>query len=222
MSVITVVVFDVSFIAERWLRHTGRLAHNTSTGQKALSILTIICAIGGAAGLILLSIFDTVHHSVLHNCFLCLFIGGYILSAIFICWEYQRLGVRYREFRILAASFWVKLFFILLELALVIAFGVSSKLKHWNIAAILEWVIALVYTFFVLSFFMDFVPAVHGHGHGKQSHETEEQMAAMGGGDHGAHHANGAQYAPGRHYAHNDGHTNGTNGYAKQERYSGV
>jgi hypothetical protein len=101
------------------------------------------------------------------------------------------------------------------------AFGVSSKLKHWNVAAVLEWVISLVYTFYVLSFFMDFVPAVHGHGHGKQSHETEEQMAAMGGFD-GAPHSHGEQYAPGRHYANGNGHTNGTNGYGKSERLSGV
>lgn len=95
-----------------------------------------------------------------------------------------------------------------------LAFGVSSKLKHWNIAAILEWVISLVYTFYVLSFFMDFVPAVHGHGHGdgKQSHETEEQMAASGGFDNASNGQHG-QYAPGRHYANGNGHSNGTNGY---------
>jgi uncharacterized membrane protein YbhN (UPF0104 family) len=115
LSTITVVVFDISFIAERWLRHTGRLAHNTSVGQKVLSILTIIFALVGAAGLILLSIFDTLHHHTLHDVFLVLFIGGYIVSAVFICWEYQRLGIHYREFRILRASFWIKLAFIFVE-----------------------------------------------------------------------------------------------------------
>lgn len=29
MSTVTVVVFDISFIAERYLRHSGRLAPNT-------------------------------------------------------------------------------------------------------------------------------------------------------------------------------------------------
>jgi uncharacterized membrane protein YbhN (UPF0104 family) len=115
MSVVVVVVFDISFIAERWLRHTGRLAHNTSTAQKVLSFLTILFALVGAAGLILLSIFDTLHYHTLHDIFLVLFIGGYIVSAVFVCWEYQRLGIHYREFRILRASFWVKLAFIFVE-----------------------------------------------------------------------------------------------------------
>jgi uncharacterized membrane protein YbhN (UPF0104 family) len=120
MSSVVVVVFDLSFIAERWLRHTGRLAHNTSTAQKVLSFFTIIFAIVGAAGLILLSIFDTLRHPKLHDVFLVLFIGGYIVSAIFICWEYQRLGIHYRQFRILRASFWVKLAFIIVECGLAI------------------------------------------------------------------------------------------------------
>jgi hypothetical protein len=46
---------------------------------------------------------------------------GYVVSAIFICWEYQRLGMHFRQQRILRASFWIKLMFILLEVTL--AFG---------------------------------------------------------------------------------------------------
>ena len=41
--------------------------------------------------------------------------GGYVLSAVFICAEYQRLGVHFREQRILRVSFWVKLVFIIVE-----------------------------------------------------------------------------------------------------------
>ena len=73
MSAVTVVSFDLAFILERWLRHTGRLAHNTSLTQKILSFLSIIAAIAGAAGLILLSIFDTLRHHHLHDGFLVLF-----------------------------------------------------------------------------------------------------------------------------------------------------
>jgi hypothetical protein len=74
MSAVTVVVLDLTFILERYLRHTGRLTYNTSTWQKALSILSIIASIAGAAGIILLSIFDTLHHPSLHNGFLVLFL----------------------------------------------------------------------------------------------------------------------------------------------------
>lgn len=92
--VITTVFLDISFLSDRWLRHRGRLVPNATTGEKALSALTIVFAILGTVGLILLSIFDTARHPKLHDVFLLLFIAGYILSAIFICWEYQRLGNR--------------------------------------------------------------------------------------------------------------------------------
>lgn len=92
-SVTTTLSLDCAFVAERWLRHAGRLVPNTSSGEKALAILTIIFALVGTAGLILLSIFDTWRHKDLHNIFLLLFIAGYLFSAIFTCWEYQRLGI---------------------------------------------------------------------------------------------------------------------------------
>lgn len=90
---LTTIFFDLSFAADRWLRHTRRLAPNTSTGEKVLKSLTIVFAVVGTAGLILLSVFDTWRHNILHNIFLGLFIGGYILSAIFICWEYRLLRI---------------------------------------------------------------------------------------------------------------------------------
>ena len=91
---VTTVFLDLSFLSERWLRHRGRLARNTTTMEKVLSGLSLVFALIGTAGLILLSIFDTLHHKNLHDIFLLLFIVGYVVSAIFICWEYQRLGIR--------------------------------------------------------------------------------------------------------------------------------
>lgn len=119
-STVSVVVFDFAFISERWLRHKGRLAHNTNRTQKILSICSIIAAVVGALGLILLTIFDTRRHPRLHRVFLGLFIGGYIVSAVFICAEYQRLGMAFRQYKILRASFWIKLAFIFIEIALVV------------------------------------------------------------------------------------------------------
>lgn len=92
--VITTIFLDLSFLAERWLRHRGRLVRNTTTSEKVLSSLSIAFAIVGTVGLICLSIFDTLRHPSLHDLFLLLFIAGYIISAILLCWEYQRLGIR--------------------------------------------------------------------------------------------------------------------------------
>jgi hypothetical protein len=179
MSAVTVVTFDLAFIFERYLRHAGKLARNTSIWQKIYSLLSIIAAIVGAVGLILLTIFDNYHHNRMHNICLGIFIIGYIVSAIFICWEYQRLGIHYRQHSILRISFWVKLAFIIAEICLCIVFGVTQKYDYWNVAAVFEWIIAFVYTWYVLSFFIDFLPAIRTKHH--QSYETEMQMAEEGG-----------------------------------------
>lgn len=120
---------------------------------------SVIFAVAGTAGLILLSIFDTLHHPHLHDGFLLLFIAGYVISAIFICAEYQRLGVHFRQHRILRLSFWLKLTFIIVEILLAIVFVSTSFKHHQNIAAVFEWVIALIFTGYVLTFFIDLLPA---------------------------------------------------------------
>jgi len=164
-SVITTVSLDLGFMAERWLRHTGRLVPNTSRAQKILSVLAIMSAVGGSAGLILLSIFDTYHHPNLHDGFLLLFLAGYILSAIFICASYQRLGIHYREHRILRISFWVKLAFILVEVVLAAVFVGTSWTRHRNVAAVFEWIVALVFTGYILSFLLDLLPSIRSRSH---------------------------------------------------------
>jgi hypothetical protein len=50
--------------------------------------------------------------------------------------------------------------FILVELSLAIAFGVLSDKNHYNRAAVIEWIISFIYTFYVWSFAIDFIPAV--------------------------------------------------------------
>jgi hypothetical protein len=92
-SVVTTIFLDLSFASERWLRHQGRLAKNQTMTERVLAWLSIAFAFVGTVGLICLSIFDTLRHPTLHDLFLLLFVAGYVISAIFICWEYQRLGI---------------------------------------------------------------------------------------------------------------------------------
>jgi hypothetical protein len=181
MSAVMVVTLNASFLAERYLRHNGRLAANTSTTQKVLSILSIVFAMIGGAGIILLSIFDTYRHNTLHNIFLLFFIAGYVISAIFVCAEYQRLGIHYRQHRILRISFWVKLFFILVEVVLAIAFVSCSWTGHYNPAAIFEWIVAFIFTLYVLSFALDLLPAVQTARHVPQGlKDTEKNLENAG------------------------------------------
>lgn len=205
-SVVTTIFLDLSFLSERWLRHRGRLARNQTMTEKVLSWLSMAFALLGTVGLICLSIFDTLRHPTLHDLFLLFFIGGYVISAVFICWEYQRLGIKYRQHRVLRISFWIKLVFILVEVALAIAFGTCTFKEIYNVAAVLEWAISFIFTFYVLSFFIDLLPAIHTKN--QTSDQTAMEMEqnddlAM---QH-SHHANGANG-----YMNGNGHHVGTNG----------
>ena len=190
-SCVTVILLDLGFLAERWLRHNGRLAPNTSRTQKIFSTISIICAIAGAAGLILLSNFDTYHHDRLHDGFLLLFIGGYVISAIFICAEYQRLGIHYRNHRVLRISFWIKLAFIVLEVILAIVFAATTFGSHQNVAAVVEWTIAFIFTLYVLSFVIDLLPSVQNSRHVPQGVKEAEKNLEQGGGHHQGGYADG-------------------------------
>ncbi|VUC29433.1 unnamed protein product [Clonostachys rosea] len=178
--VLTAVFLDAAFIAERWLRHNGRLVPNSSMGEKALSILSLVFATVGTVGLICLSIFKTGTYGRLHWVFLALFIIGYLISAIFLCWEYQRLQSKNRDYPELRLSFWIKLAFIIVELALLIAFGACSRTRNTNAAAVLEWTISFIFSFYVFSFAIDLWPAIETkhHRHEKPSLREMEEAAS--------------------------------------------
>lgn len=72
-SAVTVVFLDLSFLAERWLRHAGQLVPNKGIFDKACAIASLIFALAGALGLILLSIFDTAQYPRRHDGFLIMF-----------------------------------------------------------------------------------------------------------------------------------------------------
>ena len=97
-SIVTATFLDCAFASERWLRHQSRLAKNTTTTtDKALAALTIFFAMIGTFGLVMLVICDTLHYPKAHDTFLMLSVVGFILSAIFMCWEFQRLEIRERS-----------------------------------------------------------------------------------------------------------------------------
>lgn len=69
--------------------------------------------------------------------------------------------IDFREHRILRVSFWIKLAFILVEIVLAIAFAACNFRKLYNEAAVLEWSVAFIFTFYVISFFVDLLPAAN-------------------------------------------------------------
>jgi hypothetical protein len=63
---------------------------------------------------------------------------------------------------------------------LAIAFGTCNFKDKYNAAAVLEWAIAFIFTFYVFSFFIDLLPAVKtkhvGRKFGGGGDETQMQM----------------------------------------------
>ncbi|ROT43125.1 hypothetical protein SODALDRAFT_31312 [Sodiomyces alkalinus F11] len=178
---ISAIFLNLSIFADRWLRSKGRLVPNASIGGKILTILSIIFSIVGGVGWILLAVFDTYNYTDLHRLFLALFIAGYLLSAIFICWQYQRLGSKNRGHRALYISFWVKLAFIVVELGLAIGFGMTMRSGVPNHAAILEWVIAVIFSFYIFSFAADLWPAVRTKRHEMRFRKSDVANPAIPG-----------------------------------------
>ena len=80
--------------------------------------------------------------------------------------------MHFRQHWILRLSFWLKLMFIMVELIFAIIFVATSFDSKKNIAAVFEWIVAFVFTFYVLTFFIDLLPAARS----TQEHSNAELM----------------------------------------------
>lgn len=92
----------------------------------------------------------------------------------------QKTDFRNHHHRILRASFWIKLTFILLEVILALSFISCNFAGAKNAAAVLEWAVSFIFTFYIFSFFVDLIPAVKTKRREKRfggsSDETEMQV----------------------------------------------
>jgi len=153
-SSITAVGFVLTLVVERWLRHKGRLPPDMRVREKVFSVLAIISSMVGGIALILLSIFDTKRYTTVHRLFLLIFMIGVWLTAIFSVVEYRWLAKDYPYTSRLRLAYRIKGTIALLLILLSIAFGVALY-KAGDVGAILEWVIAFGFAFYLISYFWD-------------------------------------------------------------------
>jgi len=151
---ITGVTFFLSLVCERWLRHSGRLFPNMRRRERVLSTLAILGSFIGGAGLILLSIFDTGRHPSLHRAFLLVFIIGVGLSAIFTIIEFRWISHDFVDITKLKRAYVMKGAIAVILIICAIAFAITLYTTP-DVGAVLEWVIAFGYTFYLLTFFYD-------------------------------------------------------------------
>lgn len=151
---ITALCFFLSLVVERFFRHTGRLVGHMHRRETVLGTLAMLGSFIGGLGLLLLSIFDTKRHTSAHRAFLLVFIVGVALSAIFTIVEYRWLSKDFAEARKLRHAYVAKAVIALTLICLAIAFGITLY-SSTEAGAVLEWVIAFGFTFYLLTFFYD-------------------------------------------------------------------
>ncbi|RXW25496.1 hypothetical protein EST38_g294 [Candolleomyces aberdarensis] len=151
---VTGVGFFLCLVIERYLRHSGRLMPHMRTRERVLSTLAVIWAAIGGAGLILLAVFDTARYTTHHRLFLLIFIVGVTFSAIFTIIEYRWISKDFEFARELRIAYLVKAVIASVLIVLAIAFAVALYYAT-NVGAVLEWVIAFLFTFYVLTYFFD-------------------------------------------------------------------
>jgi uncharacterized membrane protein YbjE (DUF340 family) len=122
---ITAVGFVASLFVERILRSHGRLIENFRKRERVFSWLAILGSVIGGAGLILLTIFDTLRHSSLHRLFLLIFMVGVALSAVFSIIEFRWIAKDFKGARRLRRAYIMKGIIAGILIILAIAFGVS-------------------------------------------------------------------------------------------------
>lgn len=151
---ITAVGFMLTLIVERWLRHRGRLPPDMRKREKLFSILAILSSVVAGVGLILLSIFDTKRHTTAHRLFLLIFMIGIWFTAIFFVVEYRWLSKDYSHTGRLRLAYKIKGMIAFILILVSIAFGVAM-FKAVDVGAVLEWVIAFGFAFYLISYFWD-------------------------------------------------------------------
>jgi len=128
------------------------------TRERVFAALAIAGATLGGVSLILLSIFDTARHEKAHRSFLLIFMVGVAISALFTVLEFRWLNKHYADSRRLHYSYIAKAIIVFVLVALSIGFGGSLDKRH-EAAAVLEWIIAFGFTFYLLTFVFDLLIA---------------------------------------------------------------
>ncbi|TGZ83446.1 hypothetical protein EX30DRAFT_339622 [Ascodesmis nigricans] len=146
--------------------------------ERVLDWASIISALVGAVSLIMLAVMDTLRHPDWHRGWLLFFMLGVVLSALFTTIEYRFLGKTFRQTKIIYLSYRFKQFIVIVEVALSISFGACMYKKKHNAGAIIEWLIAFLFTFYVLSFFFDLRPRASTKGimTPEELHELRERQ----------------------------------------------
>jgi len=180
-GVLTAFFYPLTVFAERYLRHIDRLPTTKRRRERTAGYLTIIFAIIGSIGLILLVTFDVYDFSTIHWISTVIFIVGVAISAVAQAAEIFSLKKALPEVKYLRKSAIWKVTIIILALICVILFAVLSyecdnnddygpvtgkaitDRRCYNVqsaAGAFEWAIAALFAIYLLTFIIDLLPYI--------------------------------------------------------------
>jgi len=176
ICITTAGFYVMALFAERWLRHIDRLPTDLRKREKVFDWLAIFFGCIGALGLIFLSIFDAFDYSTVHWSMTVVFVLGVAISAIFQSSEIWSLHKDHPDRRSLKRNAIIKLVVVTIAIAVAISFAVTYSRCYGNAtptnghtaqycnrltsaAAILEWAVSFILTFYFLTLAADLWPA---------------------------------------------------------------
>ncbi|KZV61301.1 hypothetical protein PENSPDRAFT_593004 [Peniophora sp. CONT] len=205
-SSVTAACFVASLAIERLLRHHGRLHADLRRREKAFSYLAILGALIGGVGLVCLSCLNDHLHKTEHDIFLLVFIVGVALSAIFTIVEFRWISKNYHWVIKVRRAYVAKALIAGVLIIAAIVYAICFTIAK-NVGAIIEWIIAFGFTFYMLTFAYDLRLSKGVHKFELSGHEPKTPPPAMRTGDYnGATYGNGV--APNGNGAYQNGHGN--------------
>ena len=150
-ATITAVFFFLSLLS---VRHNRALP---GYRERILDRLALLFGLLGCVSLTLLTVFDTARHHYHHRVFLLLYMLSIIISALFTTLEYYYLGRITRTHQDWN-KYIAKASLLTLEGSFSVGFAICAALKRETAGAILEWIIAFVFTLYLITFYFDLRP----------------------------------------------------------------
>ena len=172
-AVLSAAFYMLTTLVERHLRHQRRIPGSVRKRQTVLDVFSVIFAIIGAIGLILLSIFDDIEYPNVHWSMTVVFVAGVALSVLMQTLQIFSLSASHDdELWHLRAMAIVKSVILGIALAVLIVFigcyaACSGDVQDNNsqcnrvvsAAGVAEWLLAFLLSLFFLSYIVDFWPA---------------------------------------------------------------
>lgn len=185
------IFFVGTLLMEYILRKQHKLQPYVSSKQPTFAIISIILAIIGELGILMVSIFKTTTYHGVHLTM----VGVFIFFVFWACFfnfmnsfifgnfpqrlhpNHERVIFgKHRWLNLYMVSFFAKLLWLVAALVFAIAFGVLMKTHRSSLSAVFEWLISFWYGLLLVFWSMDLIPSAVKHYRVHHPEEFDEKF----------------------------------------------